>query len=69
MPTKLALRPRPPSDLRSDILIVILRELLRARPDFRLILMSATLDSALFAQYFDGAPVRLPLGCVGEFKF
>ncbi|KAI9360815.1 P-loop containing nucleoside triphosphate hydrolase protein [Zopfochytrium polystomum] len=41
----------------SDFLLVILRELVAQRPDFRLILMSATIDSETFAGYFSGAPV------------
>eukprot|EP01134_Creolimax_fragrantissima_P007272 CFRG7272T1 len=41
--------------LDSDILLVILKEVLRHRPDFRLILMSATIDSAKFSAYFNGA--------------
>jgi ATP-dependent RNA helicase DHX57 len=41
----------------SDFLLVILKDLLLKRPDFRLILMSATIDSETFAKYFRGAPV------------
>ncbi|KAJ3079067.1 hypothetical protein HDU99_000196, partial [Rhizoclosmatium hyalinum] len=41
----------------SDFLLVILRELVKSRPDFRLILMSATINSETFSSYFDGAPV------------
>ncbi|KAI9330847.1 P-loop containing nucleoside triphosphate hydrolase protein [Obelidium mucronatum] len=41
----------------SDFLLVILRDLLSRRPDFRLILMSATIDSETFSNYFHGAPV------------
>ncbi|KAI8620273.1 P-loop containing nucleoside triphosphate hydrolase protein [Chytriomyces sp. MP71] len=41
----------------SDFLLVILRELVARRPDFRLILMSATIDSETFSSYFNGAPV------------
>ena len=41
----------------SDFLLVLLRRLVRGpRKDLRVILMSATLDAALFAKYFDGAP-------------
>ncbi|ORY53207.1 P-loop containing nucleoside triphosphate hydrolase protein [Rhizoclosmatium globosum] len=41
----------------SDFLLVILRELVKSRPDFRLILMSATINSETFSSYFNGAPV------------
>lgn len=36
----------------SDFLLIILRELLRRRPDLKLVLMSATLNAMLFAEYF-----------------
>ncbi|ORY36563.1 P-loop containing nucleoside triphosphate hydrolase protein [Rhizoclosmatium globosum] len=41
----------------SDFLLVILRDLVAKRPDFRLVLMSATIDSETFSGYFGGAPV------------
>lgn len=41
----------------SDFLLLILKELLRKRADLKVILMSATLNAALFSEYFDGAPV------------
>lgn len=44
-------------DLNSDFLLIILKKLLRARPDIKLVLMSATLNAELFADYFGGAPV------------
>ena len=37
---------------QSDFLLMILRDLLPKRPDLRVILMSATLNAQLFAQYF-----------------
>ncbi|KAJ3332894.1 ATPdependent RNA helicase [Blyttiomyces sp. JEL0837] len=40
-----------------DFLLVILRELIVARPDCRLILMSATVNSETFSAYFGHAPV------------
>ncbi|KAJ3194151.1 hypothetical protein HK101_003398 [Irineochytrium annulatum] len=43
--------------VESDFLLVILRDLIRRRPDFKLILMSATIDSATFSKYFMNAPV------------
>ena len=36
----------------SDFLLIILRELLMRRPDIKLVLMSATLNAGLFAEYF-----------------
>ncbi len=41
----------------SDFLLLICRDLLKTRPDLRVILMSATIDSNLFSDYFGGAPV------------
>eukprot|EP00741_Cyanophora_paradoxa_P018762 tig00021094_g18111.t1 len=46
-------------DLNSDVLLIVLRDLLRVRADLRVVLMSATLDPERFADYF--APV-----CGGE---
>ncbi|XP_039498488.1 putative ATP-dependent RNA helicase DHX57 [Drosophila santomea] len=41
----------------SDFLLLILKNLLRERNDLKVILMSATLNAALFSDYFGGAPV------------
>ncbi|KAI8603081.1 P-loop containing nucleoside triphosphate hydrolase protein [Dissophora ornata] len=41
----------------SDFLLIILRDLIRARKDLKLILMSATINSEFFSGYFDGCPV------------
>jgi hypothetical protein len=41
--------------LESDLLLLLLRVLLRRRPTLRIILMSATADSGLFARYFADA--------------
>ncbi|TPX65487.1 hypothetical protein SpCBS45565_g05139 [Spizellomyces sp. 'palustris'] len=41
----------------SDFLLIIVRDLLPRRPDFRLILMSATVNSDTFSSYFQRAPV------------
>jgi hypothetical protein len=41
----------------SDVLLAVLRLLMRSRRDLKLVLMSATLDSAKFLKYFNGAPV------------
>ncbi|KAF9936561.1 hypothetical protein BGZ65_002286 [Modicella reniformis] len=43
--------------LESDFLLVILQRLLPRRPDLKIILMSATVDSARFSQYFNFCPV------------
>ncbi|XP_078362233.1 ATP-dependent DNA/RNA helicase DHX36-like isoform X2 [Oculina patagonica] len=40
-------------DILSDFLIIIVRDLLPKRPDLKLILMSATLNSEMFSAYFD----------------
>jgi HrpA-like RNA helicase len=48
-------------DLFADFLLIVLREVLPARPTLRLVLMSATLNEHLFSDYFSGAPViRVP---------
>ena len=44
-------------DLNSDFLLIILKGLLPSRPNLKLILMSATLNADLFAEYFNGAPI------------
>lgn len=41
----------------SDFLLLILKEVLQKRPQLKVILMSATLNSKLFSEYFSGAPV------------
>ncbi|XP_015262611.1 PREDICTED: probable ATP-dependent RNA helicase DHX34 [Gekko japonicus] len=43
--------------LHGDFLLGLLRRLLPARPDLKLVLMSATINIRLFADYFGGAPV------------
>ncbi|KAF1614038.1 UNVERIFIED_CONTAM: putative ATP-dependent RNA helicase DHX34, partial [Eudyptes pachyrhynchus] len=43
--------------LHSDFLLGVLRRLLPARPDLKLVLMSATININLFSGYFGGAPV------------
>ena len=40
----------------SDFALLLLRRLLPLRPDLKVLLMSATLDSKLFSDYFGGAP-------------
>ncbi|XP_026879499.2 probable ATP-dependent RNA helicase DHX34 [Electrophorus electricus] len=43
--------------LHCDFLLGVLRSLLSQRTDMRLVLMSATINIALFSSYFGGAPV------------
>lgn len=44
-------------DLQSDFLMIILKDLLPRRPDLKVILMSATLNSEMFSKYFDKCPM------------
>ncbi|KAJ4436719.1 hypothetical protein ANN_16851 [Periplaneta americana] len=45
----------------SDFLLLILRDLLPFRPDLKVILMSATLNAALFSSYFEQVPtIEIP---------
>ncbi|KFD48115.1 hypothetical protein M514_10996 [Trichuris suis] len=41
-------------DIDTDFLLIILRDLLAVYPDLRVILMSATVDTSLFEEYFSG---------------
>lgn len=41
----------------TDFLLILLRDLVSRRSDLKVVLMSATMDSDLFARYFGGAPV------------
>ncbi|KAI9092700.1 P-loop containing nucleoside triphosphate hydrolase protein [Phlyctochytrium arcticum] len=41
-------------DLNTDLLLIIVRHLLKRRPDLRVILMSATAETKLFQDYFRG---------------
>jgi ATP-dependent RNA helicase DHX57 len=47
--------------LDTDFLLVLLRQILRTRKDLKVILMSATLDAAVFEAYFRDVG---PVGCV-----
>lgn len=44
-------------DVNTDFLLVVLRDMLSVYPDLRVILMSATMDVALFTQYFNSCHV------------
>ncbi|KAH9586345.1 Helicase-associated domain [Trypanosoma melophagium] len=41
----------------TDFLLILIRDLIKRRKDLKVVLMSATMDSELFARYFGGAPV------------
>jgi pre-mRNA-splicing factor ATP-dependent RNA helicase DHX15/PRP43 len=43
--------------LSTDILFGLLKEVIKQRPDLKLVVMSATLDAGKFQNYFDGAPL------------
>jgi ATP-dependent helicase HrpB len=43
--------------LESDLALALLKRLQRTRPDLRIIVMSATLDTEQVAQYLDGCPI------------
>ncbi|GAB0497266.1 hypothetical protein MMPV_008590 [Pyropia vietnamensis] len=43
--------------LSTDVLMGLFKEVLRRRPDLKLIVMSATLDAGKFQEYFVGAPL------------
>ena len=44
-------------DVNTDFLLVLLRDMLRIHKGLKVILMSATIDTTLFSEYFDGCPV------------
>lgn len=44
-------------DVNTDFIMVVLRDMIFTYPDIRLILMSATIDTTLFSQYFNECPV------------
>uniref|UniRef100_A0A8D9B4M7 RNA helicase n=1 Tax=Cacopsylla melanoneura TaxID=428564 RepID=A0A8D9B4M7_9HEMI len=43
--------------LATDILMGVLKEVIKQRSDLKLVIMSATLDAGKFQQYFDNAPL------------
>ena len=43
--------------LATDILMGLLKEVAKQRPDLKIIIMSATLDAGKFQDYFTGAPL------------
>ncbi|KAM6961464.1 ATP-dependent DNA/RNA helicase DHX36 [Aplochiton taeniatus] len=44
-------------NLHSDVLLIIIKDLLELRPDLRVVLMSATLNAEKFSKYFGDCPV------------
>lgn len=44
-------------DVNSDFIMVVLRDMIHLYPDLRIILMSATIDTTLFSEYFNKCPV------------
>jgi len=44
-------------DVNSDFILVVLRDMVHSFPDLRIILMSATIDTTLFSNYFNSCPV------------
>ncbi|GFT52705.1 ATP-dependent RNA helicase A protein, partial [Nephila pilipes] len=44
-------------DVNSDFIMVVLRDMVRAFPQLRVILMSATIDTTLFQEYFGNCPI------------
>jgi len=44
-------------DVNSDFIMVVLRDMIHLYPDLRIILMSATIDTTLFSDYFNKCPV------------
>ena len=46
--------------LTGDLVLAVLRTLLPRRPDLRLVLMSATINTELFASYFSAAVIQVP---------
>lgn len=46
-----------PLSLQTDFLLVVLRDVVQAYPEVRVVLMSATIDTSMFAEYFFNCPV------------
>lgn len=47
----------PSSHLNTDFLLALLRAVSLQRPSFRLILMSATINTQAYSAYYGGAPI------------
>ena len=44
-------------DINSDFILIALRDMCMTFPDLKIILMSATIDTSLFSNYFANCPV------------
>ncbi|XP_064520167.1 ATP-dependent RNA helicase A isoform X5 [Pseudopipra pipra] len=44
-------------DINTDFLLVVLRDVIRAYPEIRVVLMSATIDTSMFCEYFFNCPI------------
>lgn len=44
-------------DVNTDFVLVLLRDMVHTYPDLKVILMSATVDTTLFANYFGNCPI------------
>ncbi|XP_075689242.1 ATP-dependent RNA helicase A isoform X2 [Rhinoderma darwinii] len=44
-------------DINTDFLLVVLRDVIQAFPEIRVILMSATIDTSMFCEYFFNCPI------------
>lgn len=44
-------------DVNTDFIMVVLRDMVRAFPQMRVVLMSATIDTSLFQEYFGNCPI------------
>ncbi|XP_023787422.1 ATP-dependent RNA helicase A [Cyanistes caeruleus] len=44
-------------DINTDFLLVVLRDVIQAYPEIRVVLMSATIDTSMFCEYFFNCPI------------
>nr|CAI5869381.1 unnamed protein product [Callosobruchus analis] len=44
-------------DVNTDLLMNLLREAVQRNPDLKVVVMSATIDTTMFSEYFGGAPI------------
>ncbi|XP_054977439.1 ATP-dependent RNA helicase A isoform X2 [Sorex araneus] len=44
-------------DINTDFLLVVLRDVVQAYPEVRIVLMSATIDTTMFCEYFFNCPI------------
>lgn len=43
--------------LQTDFLMVVLRDVVQAYPEVRIVLMSATIDTTMFREYYFNCPI------------